>query len=140
MADLHPSPAPRPAAVEPYIGEERGDLPPAPAGFEEWEESSGLPPTASFEEPGDFISGHYRGMQENVGKNKSRMYYLALHPTKEIVGVWGATALDQRMNLLAPNPGDAVLVQYLGVQETQRGENPVKLFRVRVKRKKAVTP
>jgi hypothetical protein len=79
-------------------------------------------------------------MQENVGKNKSRMYYLALHPTKEIVGVWGATALDQRMNLLAPNPGDAVLVQYLGVQETQRGENPVKLFRVRVKRKKAVTP
>ncbi len=137
---LSPQPSPQPAKVEPYKGEEQPEYPPAPQGFEDWEEHSGLPPVASFEQPGDWIAGHFRQMKLNVGPNKSRMYYLALHPTKEIVGVWGATALDDRMDLLAPKPGDAILIQYLGTAPTERGQNPVKVFRVRVKRGKAATP
>lgn len=133
---LSPQPSPRPANLEPYKPTEEKHYPPAPEGFEDFEEHSGLPPVAVFEEPGDFVAGHYRGMDPEVGPNKSKMYYLALHPTREIVGVWGATALDKRMTLMAPNPGDAVMIQYLGVEETERGQNPVKVFRVRIKRKK----
>lgn len=132
---LTPQPSPKPAGVEPYKGEEQPQYPPAPPGFDDWEEHSGLPPVAVFDDPGDWVAGHFRAMKTNVGPNKSRMYYLALHPTKEIVGVWGATALDDRMDLLQPKPGDAILIQYLGVAETERGQNPVKVFRVRVKRK-----
>lgn len=133
---LTPQASPKPAEVEPYKGGEQKDYPPAPEGFEEWEEHSGLPPVAVFDDPGDFVAGHYRGLQEKVGPNKSRMYYLALHPTKEVIGVWGSTALDRRMDLIAPVPGDALMIQFLGVEETERGQNPVKVFRVRVKRKK----
>lgn len=136
---LSPQPSPKPAGVEPYKGEQK-HYPPAPEGFEEWEEHTGLPPTAVFEESGDFVAGHYRGMDPSVGPNKSRMYYLALHPTKEIIGVWGATALDKRMDMAAPNPGDAVMIQYLGEEATERGQNPVKVYRVRVKRKVAPAP
>ncbi len=139
QSPLTPQPAPKPAELKPYIpGEEAGghpEYPPAPPGFDDWEEDSGLPPVAVFDEPGDFVAGHFRAVKADVGKNKSRMYYLALHPTKEIIGVWGSTALDDRMDLMQPKPGDAILIQYLGVQETARGQNPVKVFRVRLKRK-----
>lgn len=132
---LTPQQNPQPAKVEPYKPSEEKHYPPAPEGFEGWEEHSGLPDTAVFDAPGDWIAGHYRGMDQAVGPNKSRMYYLAMHPSKELIGVWGSTALDKRMTLLAPNPGDAVFIQFLGVEETERGQNPVKVFRVKIKRK-----
>lgn len=125
----------RPAHIKPYVPTEEETLPPVPVGFDQWEEASGLPGTVEFENVGDYVAGHFRTVEENIGPNKSRMYYILRHPEKDLVGIWGSTALNQKMKLLNPQPGDGVLIQYLGEKETERGQNPVKTFRVRIKRK-----
>lgn len=129
-----PANLPRKAPLAQTMPEDRADLPPAPAGFDEgFTEATGLPPVVEFEQPGDYVAGWYRGMKDEQGPNKSRIYHLEI-PGQGIVAVWGSTILDSRMNLLNPPFGSVLLIQYLGTVRTQRGLSPAKDFRVRVKR------
>lgn len=98
--------------------------------------ASSLTPVFEFPSIGSFAAGIFRGVRYEIGPNKSRIYDLE-YVTGQVASVWGSTSLDQMFDI---NYGDGssikgkfVTIQYLGTKETQRGLNPVKLWRIAVK-------
>lgn len=100
---------------------------------------AGFPPSAKFEHKGDAIFGVYIGMRKDVGPNHSRVYELSV-PSKDGEGmtvvVWGSTALDRQFDSAFPpiQTGDKLAIIYIGEKETNRKQNPVKLFVLKVVR------
>ena len=99
----------------------------------------GFPPTVKFEKVGDFAGGEFIHLRENVGPNHSRVYELAVpdgNGGNFNVVVWGATALDRQFDSAYPpiQQGDKIGIVYLGEKATQRKQNPVKLFALKVVR------
>ncbi len=45
---------------------------------------------------GNVIEGEYVDKKEGLGDNKSKMYFIKLKETEEVVGVWGNAILDDR--------------------------------------------
>lgn len=101
-----------------------------PEGFEGAEEApSSLSPTAKWTQPGEGMAGTFLGMQVGVGPNESRLYSFRLD-TGEIVGVWGSEVLDRQMDVLRPDPGDAVAIVYVRDGAKKAGQNPPRIFRM----------
>ncbi len=126
-------------ADEPVSQDLMVPLPPEIAGLKEGTQYSVVPseymhPTVEFENPGEYFIGRFDSARPDVGKNKSWMYLFMFDNKetgkRELVGVWGSTALDVKMARANPNKGQSVCIQYLGTAPTARGQNPVKLFRV----------
>lgn len=104
-----------------------------PEGFQGGSEVSSFPPTVVFEDPGEFIAGFFNGMKEGVGPNESRMYYIILPHTKEVVAIWGSTILDSKIMHSAVKVGDKILIQRLeDIPSKKKGQSPAKNFRVLV--------
>lgn len=99
---------------------------------------SDLPPSPSWETPGEYIEGFYLGMKEHIGPNDSAIYSLSVHHKGQNreVAVWGSTSLDERMRLANPSQGDHLIIVYTGETDTAKKKNPLKLFTVILKRKK----
>ena len=93
---------------------------------------SSLTPTVQWEQPGNYVVGEYLGMQEKVGPNASRLYNLRLDDG-EVVSVWGATVLDNRMDLLRVPAGARLTIIFVGESEPKKGQNPAKIFKVAYK-------
>lgn len=91
------------------------------------EAPSSLTPTANWTTPGEFIEGEYRGMQEEVGPNASRLYNF-LMPDGQYVAVWGGTVLDNRMDQMQPPIGSIVKIVYVGDGAKKPGQNPPRIF------------
>lgn len=108
-----------------------------PSEFESSELLSGFPPSVKFEQKGDYVFGYYIGLRRDVGPNHSRVYELSI-PNKNgdtmTVVVWGATALDRQFDSAYPpvQTGDKLAIIFLGEKETQRKQNPVKLFALKL--------
>lgn len=66
--------------------------------------------------------------QENVGPNNSMMYTIENKKDHEQYGVWGSTALDDKMALV--NVGDEVKIVYEGIQTSEKTNRQYKSFRV----------
>lgn len=119
--------------VEFVAPEQGGNTPDAalPPGWSESDEQapSSFTPAADWQEPGEYFFGEYLGRQDQVGPNKSRLYAFKAGDGSA-VSIWGATALDARMDFLAPARGETLLIQYLGSVPTSRGLSDVKTFRV----------
>ncbi len=114
----------------------------------EWQAADvlgGLPPSPVFETPGEAIFGLFVGVRDNVGPNNSRVYELMAHKgpdqKPELTAVWGSTALDRMFDSAMPKvqAGDRIGIVYLGERPTKRNQNPVKLFKLLVKRPGAAT-
>ncbi len=118
----------RPAliAAAPGLGEVDLEL---PEEYLEWDRLSSLPPTVSWNEPGDYVSGVFVGVQEHVGPNDSLLYNLMLMDGS-VVCVWGTTVLDAALKFIGG--GDSVMIQYIGDLPPKAGQNPAKNFRVLV--------
>lgn len=93
---------------------------------------SSLTPTVVWEQPGNYVVGEYLGMQEGVGPNTSRLYNLKTDDG-EIVSLWGATVLDNRMDLLSVPKGARLTVIFVGENAPKKGQNPAKIFKVAYK-------
>jgi len=109
----------------------------------EWQAADvlgGLPPSPVFETPGEAIFGLFVGVRDNVGPNNSRVYEIMAHKgpdqKPELTAVWGSTALDRMFDSALPKvqAGDRIGIVYLGERPTKRNQNPVKLFKLLVKR------
>lgn len=108
-----------------------------PAEFLGGKFAQGFPPTVKFENPGDFAGGVYVNHRDGVGPNKSRIYELNVpNDTTEglQVVVWGSTALDRLFDSAYPpvQQGDKLAIIYVGEKSTNRKQNPVKLFALKV--------
>ena len=75
---------------------------------------------------GDEVAGVFIAKKENVGINKSNVYYLENKDGPTMI--WGSTVLDDRMTIA--HIGDHIQIKFLGTQENTRGQ-PTKLFEVR---------
>ena len=67
-----------------------------------------------FEDVNDFVQGNWMSEQENVGKNKSKVYNLK-QEDGSIVSVWGSRLLDGNFALL--EKGDIVKIIFLGKKQ-----------------------
>lgn len=111
-----------------------------PAEWGNAEVLGGFAPSPLFETPGEALFGTYVGVRDNVGPNNSRVYeimaYQGADKKEEMVALWGSTALDRMFDSAFPRikTGDKVGVVYLGSKPTKRNQNPVKLFKLLVKR------
>lgn len=96
--------------------------------------STGLTPMFEFIGVGDWCMGRLMRVRSGVGKNDSMVYVFNtegyMDKVPAIVGVWGATILDDRMASPEIKTGVALFIQYLGTVETTRDQNPAKNFRV----------
>jgi len=63
---------------------------------------------------GDSITGVYKAVQHNVGKNKSNMYTIEVDG--ELKNFWGSTVLDGKM--LSVKVEDTIRVTYEGKNES----------------------
>lgn len=84
----------------------------------EWQKIDEIP-IWDFKEKGneEFI-GHYESKKENIGKNKSSLYYFK--DLKGIlVGVWGSEILDRRFSTL--EKGQKVKIVYKGKVKGESG-------------------
>jgi hypothetical protein len=97
-------------------------------------------PTASFDEPGDYIIGEYRGFrvvttgtEKDGTPRKSRLYDLRQEGDAGIiVSVWGTTILDKRVDESGVKVGQMVAVQFMGDVETSRGQSKAHDFRLNI--------
>lgn len=108
-----------------------------PAEFASGSFMAGFPPSVKFEKPGDFAGGEFIHLREDVGPNHSRVYELAVpdgNGSTFNVVVWGSTALDRQFDSAYPpiQQGDKIGIVYIGEKATQRKQNPVKLFALKV--------
>lgn len=71
-----------------------------------------LPPLWEPKE-GDSIEGIYKGLQHNVGKNKSDMYTIEVDG--ELNNFWGSVVLDKKM--MSAKVEDQIRVTYEGKDE-----------------------
>lgn len=81
--------------------------------------------------PGTWTIARFLGVRENVGPNNSAMYdFEVTQDGKEFspASLWGSTIFDNKFKLLAPRTGQWIYMQYLGVTETSRKQNPAKDF------------
>jgi hypothetical protein len=67
---------------------------------------------------GDSIEGVYLSRKDDVGLNKKKIYILRT-AEGELVGVWGSTVLDARMEPV--RPGQTVGIEYLGSKKPKSG-------------------
>jgi hypothetical protein len=72
------------------------------------------------------IVGIYLAKEENVGSNNSNLYKLEVG--EDVVGVWGSTVLDNKMNLA--KPGDEVKIVYLGKAKNPKTGREYKNYEV----------
>lgn len=105
------------------------------------EAPSGFTPLIQFGQsadswqPGSWIIAKFIGVRDNVGPNASMMYEFEVTPdgkTFTPASLWGSTIYDNKFRLLSAKPGDWIFMQYLGVTETSRKQNPAKDFRLAV--------
>lgn len=95
-----------------------------------------LAPTAVWDRLGQFCEGVFLGTKDETGPNKQRLYQIQM-PDGEIVGVWGARVLDNRMDLLfaqGMNVGDTVRIIYAGDAAAKQGQNPARIYKVGFKK------
>lgn len=95
-----------------------------------------LAPTAQWSRLGQFTEGIYLGLKDETGPNKQRLYQLQM-ADGEIVGVWGATVLDNRMDLLFAQGlaiGDTVRIIYAGDAPAKAGQNAARIYKVGYKK------
>ena len=98
-------------------------------------EAPGLAPTVDWqpikELPDQWVLGHYLGSKElKLFDRLSILYQLADAQSGEVIGVWGGTVLDTKMNQLAPTKGALLLIQYLGDLPQKPGQSAARDFRV----------
>lgn len=67
---------------------------------------------------GDSIEGRYVEKSENVGPNSANVYIL--ESGIELIGVWGGTVIDSRMDKVAV--GKMVKIQYKGLEKGKSGK------------------
>ncbi len=77
---------------------------------------------------GDFIEGILVQAQGNIGPNNSMLYNI--ETSKEIVNVWGATILDQKMKLV--KLGNQIKITYEGLGQAKSGKKAPKMYKVEV--------
>lgn len=112
-----------------------------PAEFREGlvQEFGSLPPVFKFDTPGQTAFGYFARMEENIGPNQSRLYYLLVpkpNSTERLpICIWGSTALDMCFDDACPQTGDKLVIIYVGDAPAKAGQNPARLFRLRVIRK-----
>ena len=94
--------------------------------------SSVFPPTAKWTKHGEACIGVYEGCEENIGPNKSMLYYF--NYKGHTFGVWGTTMIDRVMDSGKVEAGDLVQITYIGELSTDR--SPCKMFEFKVGRKK----
>lgn len=99
------------------------------------EAPSSLTPTANWTTPGEYVEGEYRGMQEAVGPNQSRLYNFRMEDGT-FVSVWGGTVLDNRMDQMQPPVGSIVKIVYVGDGAKKPGQNAPRIFAMGWKPKK----
>lgn len=107
---------------------------PLPEGMEGMgREVKSLCPVVEFAEAGQYISGELVAIQDNVGPNKSKMYFLRIPHSGEVVSVWGSTILDSKIAKSGIELGTAIFIQRLEDVKTKRGMSPAKDWRVIVR-------
>lgn len=92
-------------------------------------DSGNLVPMAEFKAPGEYVAGWFHERRDNIGPNASRQYHIKIGPD-EIIGIWGCTILDAKMDKAAPARGQSIVIQYLGDVNTSRDQNQAHDFRV----------
>ena len=78
-----------------------------------WKTVGGFPQATLIkvnEEVDAFVEGIYKGCQENVGPNNSKMHYIEIDG--ELCSFWGSDVLDKR--LAQVHEGDEVRITYKG--------------------------
>ena len=75
---------------------------------------------------GDSIEGVLINKEENVGVNKSCLYHF--EKEGKTFAIWGSTVLDSRM--IYVKVGEYLRITHKGTQESKKGLNPVKIFKV----------
>ena len=84
------------------------------------------PDTWKPTEKGDSIEGKLIAKKEKVGENNSNLYTLE---TKEGArSVWGSAVLDNRMEQV--EEGDLIRIEFKGREESSKGKQPTKIFKV----------
>ena len=82
----------------------------------------------------EVLEGTYLGKKENVGEMGSNLYRFEVEDSdfgKEIVGVWGTSVLDNKLQDL--KEGDKVRISYLGeVASKTKGRRAYKDFGIEV--------
>lgn len=74
------------------------------------------------------VSGIYHAMNEDVGKNKSKVYLLK-QEDGSIVNVWGSIVLDNQMKKVSV--GDDIRIVYLGEKQGEgKGKRPYHDFKI----------
>lgn len=66
---------------------------------------------------GDVLEGVFVSVKPDVGSNHANVYTFK-KANGEVVSVWGSTILDTRFENL--NPGEEVMVKYLGYPESKQ--------------------
>jgi hypothetical protein len=74
-------------------------------------------PDGSFLKEMSDLVGEFKSVKENVGANKSNLYFF--NTDRGEVAVWGSTVLDDRLSNL--EEGDTVRIVYLGTAEGKSG-------------------
>lgn len=86
-----------------------------------------LPPTVKWLTPGEFVAGVYESQGEDVGPNKSKLYNFDAKGKK--FSIWGTTTLDRVFASGQIQPGDMLLITYIGDIPTDM--NPCKMFDIK---------
>lgn len=94
---------------------------------ETWDEKGGEP-----------IIGTYLGFKADVGPNNSKMFNIKRTTDGEIVGVWGATVLDDKM--AAVDVGNLVRIEFLGKKANVKTGKEYKDYSVKQKPSDGSTP
>ena len=106
-------------------------------GIFEKEAPTGFPDQIDFKkEIGRWCIAKYLKTRSDIGPNNSNMYDLEVYDptskTTKVVGLWGSTILDTKMDQLNPKSGQYLYIQYIGSRTTSRNQSPAKDYRVAV--------
>ena len=81
------------------------------------------------------LEGKYVAMKDEVGPNKSKMYYFEVEgegigSVPETISMWGTTVIDNQM-MLVPQ-GSKVKISYLGMATNEKTKREYKNFTVEI--------
>jgi len=104
------------------------NMPEVPKGYEEvgdfWESMY------TFEKPGDFIEGRFKGTVARVGENESNVHII--DSKGERFGLWGSAVLDKRMNSV--NMDADIMIVFQSLETSDKSGREYKDFKVYAKK------
>lgn len=86
-----------------------------------------FPPTVKWLHPGNYVAGVFVSAQEKMGPNNSWLYNFDANGRR--FSIWGNTVLDRVFQSGVIQPGDMLLITYIGDIATDM--NPCKMFDVK---------